>query len=108
MASHDAAREAETRPARETRLNLRASARQDALIRLAAHATDKTVTDFILDSASNAAEQVLADRRWFMLDDSAWTAFADLLERPAVIKPRLAELLAEKSNLFDSSEQNNP
>jgi uncharacterized protein (DUF1778 family) len=108
MATHDAAREAETRPARETRLNLRASARQDTLIRLAAHATDKTVTDFILDSASNAAEQVLADRRWFMLDDSAWTAFADLLERPAVIKPRLAELLAEESILFDSSEQNNP
>jgi uncharacterized protein (DUF1778 family) len=87
---------------RETRFNLRASARQDALIRLAAQATNKTVTAFILDSASSAAEQVLADRRWFMLDDSAWAAFDDLLERPAVIKPRLAELLSEESNVFDS------
>jgi uncharacterized protein (DUF1778 family) len=44
----------------------------------------------------------LADRRWFMLDESSWAAFQDLLERPAVIKPRLAKLLAEESDLFDS------
>lgn len=88
--------------AREARLNLRATARQNTLIRLAAQAVSKTVTDFILDSASNAAEQVLADRRWFMLDESAWAAFQDLLERPAVIKPRLAELLSEESDLFES------
>jgi uncharacterized protein (DUF1778 family) len=101
MATHDHA-EAEPTLARETRLNLRATARQDTLIRLAARASNKTVTDFILDSASNAAEQVLADRRWFMLDDAAWAAFEDLLDRPAVIKPRLTELLSEETNLFDS------
>lgn len=101
MATHDHA-EVEPTPARETRLNLRATARQDTLIRLAARASNKTVTDFILDSASNAAEQVLADRRWFMLDDAAWAAFEDLLDRPAVVKPRLTELLSEESNLFDS------
>jgi uncharacterized protein (DUF1778 family) len=107
MSSHDQpiqdpTHEAESRHARETRLNLRASVHQDALIRAAAQATNKTMTDFILDSASNAAEQVLADRRWFMLDDAAWTAFMDILERPAVTKPRLAKLLSEESNLFDS------
>lgn len=101
MGTHDQP-EAEPTQARETRLNLRATARQDTLIRMAARASNKTVTDFILDSASNAAEQVLADRRWFMLDDSAWAAFEDLLDRPAVLKPRLAELLSEESNLFDS------
>jgi uncharacterized protein (DUF1778 family) len=101
MATHDHA-EAEPIRARETRLNLRTTARQDTLIRLAASASNKTVTDFVLDSASNAAEQVLADRRWFMLDDAAWAAFEDLLDRPAVVKPRLTELLSEESNLFDS------
>lgn len=101
MDTHDAAHETEPKSARETRLNLRATARQDALIRLAAKASSKTVTDFVLESASNAAEQLLADRRWFMLDDSAWAAFQDLLERPAVVKPRLAELLSEETNLFD-------
>jgi uncharacterized protein (DUF1778 family) len=102
METHDTARETEPKPARETRFNLRATARQDALIKLAAQASSKTVTQFILDSASNAAEQVLADRRWFMLDESSWAAFQDLLERPAVIKPRLAELLSEESDLFDN------
>lgn len=101
MTTHDHT-EAEPTLTRETRLNLRATARQDTLIRLAARASNKTVTDFILDSASNAAEQVLADRRWFMLDDAAWAAFEDLLDRPAIIKPRLTELLSEESNLFDS------
>ncbi|MFC4534025.1 DUF1778 domain-containing protein [Sphaerisporangium dianthi] len=102
MDSNNANPEQEPRSARETRLNLRASARQDALIRLAAQATNTTVTSFILDSASKAAEQVLADRRWFMLDDASWAAFEDSLERPAVIKPRLTELLSEEPGTFDS------
>jgi uncharacterized protein (DUF1778 family) len=102
METNDTAHEADPKLGREARFNMRATARQDALIRLAAQATSKTVTDFILDSASNAAEQILADRRWFMLDESSWAAFQDLLERPAVIKPRLAELLSEESDLFDS------
>ncbi len=90
-------------PSRDARLNLRATPKQDALIRLAAQATSKTVTDFVLDSASNAAEQILADRRWFMLDDDAWTAFEDLLERPAVLKPRLKKLLERESDLFSDA-----
>lgn len=85
---------------RDARLNIRATARQDALIRLAAHATSKTVTEFVLDSASNAAEQVLADRRWFLLNDAAWAAFEDSLERPPVVKPRLRELLADEADVF--------
>lgn len=100
VAVHDAAREPGPRAARDTRLNLRASARQDALIRLAAQATNKTVTDFVLESASSAAEQVLADRRWFMLDEPSWEAFQEILERPAVDKPRLAELLGDESTPF--------
>lgn len=87
-------------PSREARLNIRTTAKQDTLIRLAAQATSKTVTDFVLDSASNAAEQILADRRWFLLDDAAWAAFEDSLERPPVVKPRLRELLAEESSVF--------
>lgn len=101
MDTHDTAHEMEPKRARETRLNLRTTARQDTLIRLAAQATSKTVTEFVLDSASIAAEQVLADRRWFLLDESSWAAFQDLLERPTVIKPRLASLLSEESDLFE-------
>ena len=85
----------EPRAPREARLNLRASAQQGALIRQAALASDKSVTEFILESATNAAEHVLADRRTFDLDDADWRAFQTALERPAILKPRLRALLAE-------------
>lgn len=85
---------------REARLNIRTTAKQDTLIRLAAQATNKTVTDFVLDSASVAAEQILADRRWFLLDEAAWSSFEDSLERPPVVKPRLRELLADEASVF--------
>jgi uncharacterized protein (DUF1778 family) len=41
---------------------------------------DKSVTEFVLESASTAAEQVLADRRWFELHDANWEAFQAALE----------------------------
>jgi uncharacterized protein (DUF1778 family) len=85
----------ESRAPRETRLNLRASTHQGALIRQAASASDKSVTEFILESATTAAEHVLADRRRFELDDADWRAFQTALERPAVLKTRLRALLAE-------------
>lgn len=47
-------------------------------------------------------EQVLADRRSFDLDEDAWAAFTEMLERPTVYKPRLAALLAEVSDQADA------
>ena len=85
---------AETRNPKETRMNLRTTTRQDALIRRAANTLDKSVTEFVLESVTIAAEQVLADRRWFQLDDNDWDAFQVALERPPVLKPRLRSLLA--------------
>lgn len=78
---------------RDERLNLRTSAAQMDLLRNAAKAADKTITQFVLDSASAAAEQTLADRRWFVLDDQQWAEFEAALDRPAVAKPRLAALM---------------
>ena len=39
-----------TKTSRDRRLNFRASARQELMIRRAAEATDSTITDFILGS----------------------------------------------------------
>jgi uncharacterized protein (DUF1778 family) len=85
------------RPTRDSRLNIRTSAKQDKLIRQAAQAVDKSVSEFVLDSATATAEHVLADRRYFAVTDEAWQAFEAALERPAVFKPRLHELLNEDS-----------
>jgi uncharacterized protein (DUF1778 family) len=86
-----------TPSSREARITMRATARQRALIQQAADALDTSVTDFVLDSASAAAERVLADRRWFTLTSHDWEEFQTLLERPVVEKPRLAALVNEPS-----------
>ena len=78
---------------KESRLNIRASARQETLIREAAAVSGKSMTEFVLDSACTTAEQVLADRRQFVVDDTAWARFMEALDRPVAAKPRLQELL---------------
>lgn len=73
-----------------TRLNVRTSSEQDALIRQAAAATHTTMSEFMLESATTRAAHVLADRRWFQLENDAFEEFRALLDRPAIFKPRLA------------------
>lgn len=88
---------------RSGRLNLRTSAQQQQLIRSAASALDKSVTDFVLESAMSHAERVLTDRRWFVLSEGAWDDFEALLDAPVSRTPKLAALLSEPT-VFDSTE----
>ena len=92
------------RSQRDSRLNLRTSSHQDDLIRRAASALDKSVTDFVLESATAQAERVLADRRWFALDDERWAEFQALLDAPAPAMPKLRALISE-STIFDSADE---
>lgn len=78
------------------RLNLRLSDEDDRLIRRAAEVTHRNMSEFVLGSAREAAQQTLADRMSFELDHAAWQEFNALLERPvSPDKRRLARLLAE-------------
>ncbi len=92
----------EQRAARQSRINLRASTRQEQLLKRAAAATDRTMTDFVLETAVVEAERVLADRRWFLIDDERWDAFQHLLNQPARELPLLSALLAKPSPFTDS------
>ena len=69
-------------PKRET-LNLRISAEARALIDRAAEAGGKTRTDFILEAAKQAAENMLLDRTVFAVSEEAYTAFVARLDAPA-------------------------
>lgn len=57
------------------------------------------MTEFVLDSACSTAEQILADRRQFVVDDAAWARFMEALDRPPTTKRRLQELLETPSVL---------
>jgi uncharacterized protein (DUF1778 family) len=78
---------------KQARLAVRLTPTQDALIRDAAAASGQSLTDFVTAAAVARAEDTLADRRVFRLDDSAWEAFIAILDRPAVANPALTKLL---------------
>jgi len=85
--------------AKTERIDLRLDESDGEVIRTAAAAQGVTVTSFVVSSARAAAADALADRREFLLDDTAWKAFNELLRRPPVYKPELAKLLNEPDPL---------
>lgn len=82
---------------RSARLGLRATPEQEAVLRRAADVAHKSLTDFILDSACQAAEQTLLDQRLFVVSGSQYQALMDLLDRPAQDNDGLRDLFARKS-----------
>lgn len=85
---------AHSRRIRTRRINLRATDRQEKLIRTGAETTGLSVTDFILNSACLQAEHLLADKREFIASPRQWSVFVEALDRPAQIKPELARLFS--------------
>lgn len=45
----------------------------------------------------------MADRRWFPLSPLAWEDFTSHLDRPAVFKPRLADLMSREPVWVDDT-----
>lgn len=82
---------------RETVINLRASAAQRALIDKAAQAQGKSRTDFMLEAASERAQQVLLDRTVFTLDAGHYRRFAKLLDAPVKASEALNRLLGKSA-----------
>lgn len=77
------------------RIDVRASASVKQLLQEAARACHKNISEFLLDAGINAANQALADRRHFLLNDEQWDAFRQALDRPVQAKPRLKKLLSK-------------
>lgn len=82
---------------RETVINLRAPAAQRALIDQAAQVQGKSRTDFMLEAASEKAQQVLLDRTLFALDAKRHQRFVKLLDAPLKTSKALNRLLAKSA-----------
>ncbi len=85
---------------RSERIDIRAHPSAKRILQEAARASHKNLSDYLLESGLAAAEQTLADRRLFALDDQQWNKFQAVLNRPVKRKPKLAKLLTGKS-VFD-------
>jgi uncharacterized protein (DUF1778 family) len=76
------------------RLHLRLEPEQKALLEAASQAAGTNVSMFVLAAATEAAADLLADRRVFLLGEDEWRVFDEALARPASDISGLRELLA--------------
>jgi uncharacterized protein (DUF1778 family) len=82
---------------RSARLGIRATPEQEAILKRAADARHKSLTEFILDSACSAAEQTLLDQRLFVVPGGQYESLMELLDRPAKANPGLKRLFSKKA-----------
>lgn len=78
-------------------LSLRIPASERDLIDRAAQSAGKTRTDFILEAARRAAEEVLLDRALMMVSPEAYAEFLQRLDRPAQPNERLRRTMQAKA-----------
>ena len=78
-------------------INLRASVQARELIDSAAAAEGKNRTEFMLDSACHRAQEVLLEKRVFMLPSDKYDQLMQLLEAPPPPSGALKRLLLGKS-----------
>jgi uncharacterized protein (DUF1778 family) len=88
-----------TSPLRSEKLDLRLTPGAKQTLQRAAAAAQRSVTDFVLESALASAAETLADRQSFQLDPEQWELFVAALDAPPQLHPRLARLLQEPSLL---------
>ncbi|HCB1502543.1 TPA: DUF1778 domain-containing protein [Klebsiella michiganensis] len=80
----------------DVQLNLRAKESQRTLIDVAAEILHKSRTDFILEMACQAAENVILERRVFNFNNEQYAEFIDMLDAPVTDDPVIDKLLARK------------
>ncbi|MDR1265860.1 MAG: DUF1778 domain-containing protein [Propionibacteriaceae bacterium] len=84
---------------RDQRLAIRVTTWQKAVIERAAAVRGGTVTDFAVRALLDRAEDVLADRPLFEVDQASWDEFNRLLDEPPAPDPRLVDLLSRPTVL---------
>lgn len=78
-------------------INMRVLPEQKTLISQAAEILKMDRTAFILSTVCREAEEVLLNRRVFLLNDNAFDQFEKSLEKPLPSSLELEKLLSEKS-----------
>ena len=87
------------RPTRTGNLDLRLTPDAKRLLVSAAAAERRSLSDFVLKSALDRAEETLTNRSRFNLDAERWAAFMAALDAPPKDLPRLRQLL-NKPGIF--------
>jgi len=82
---------------KDSAINIRIQSQQRALLDKAAALQNKSRSEFILDTACKEAENLLLDRRLFIVNDEQYQEFTDILSEPLEDNEGLISLLKRKS-----------
>ena len=93
---------------RSEKLDLRLTPLAKQMLFRAAETAQRSVSDFVLESALARAEETLADRRQFGLNAEQWAAFMAALDAPPRRHARLERLLQEPSTLETNAPTHRP
>jgi uncharacterized protein (DUF1778 family) len=85
---------------RETNLNIRVTPQQKQVISQAAQLKQTTISNFVLQQAFEAAQDIVLEQRHFTLSNHEWKAFCKALDAAPRNYPKLRKLLIEPS-VFD-------
>lgn len=88
---------------RSEKLDLRLTPKAKTTLQAAAAAANRSVSEFVLESALSRADEALADRREFVLSAAKWKEFQAALDAPPRPLPRLKRLFSEPG-FFDEGE----
>lgn len=89
------------RAVRSEKLDLRLSSSDKRTLEAAASVSSRSVSDFVRESALSRADEMLADRRHFVLSKAKWSEFQAALDAPTRSLPRMQRLLTEPG-FFDA------
>ena len=84
-----------TKENRATRFSIRATAKQKNLIARAATRSNKTISEFVLENAIEAAEALEMDKANFVVSWEQYKQFLAALDEPPKSIPALRKLFSE-------------
>jgi uncharacterized protein (DUF1778 family) len=80
---------------KESRLSIRASEPEKAILKQAARAQHMNTSQFVLQASLDAAHAILVDQTEFRLPPEQWEAFCQRLDAPPQTIPALRQLFSE-------------
>ncbi len=80
-------------------LNIRVTEDEKTMVEQAASLSHVAMSQFMLQAALRAAEEVLAEQTRFVVPADKWDEFVALLDRPARVLPGLREAASKPSPL---------
>ena len=81
------------------RWSIRVNPNEDMIVRRALAHNRMSLNEYVVSQAVSAAIADLSNRQLFMLSAEEWDELQMILDRPTILKPRLAKLLAQPSIL---------